>query len=47
MTDIDKNSPGKSDFSNDDARGSRPNLNTLLIALVVMLGIGVIVYMRS
>jgi hypothetical protein len=36
-----------SDFNNDDAKGSRPNLNTLLIALVVILGIGVIVYFRT
>ena len=36
-----------SDFNNNDAKGSRPNLNTLLIAVVVILGIGAIVYFRS
>jgi hypothetical protein len=35
-----------SEFNNDDAKGSRPNLNTLLIALAVIFGIGVIVYFR-
>ncbi len=34
------------DFNNDDAKGSRPNLNTLLIAVAVILGIGMIVYFR-
>jgi hypothetical protein len=47
MSDFDKDPPGKGDFSNDDARGSRPNLNTLLIAVLVILGIGAIVYFRS
>jgi len=36
-----------SDFNNNDPKGSRPNLKTLLIAVVVMLGIGAIVYFRS
>jgi hypothetical protein len=47
MSEFNKDSAGKNDFSNDDARGSRPNLNTLLIAIVVILGIAVIVYFRS
>ena len=36
-----------SDFNNSDAKGSRPNMNTLLIAVVVILGIAAIVYFRS
>ena len=47
MSDFNKNSPGKSDFNNNDAHGSRPNMNTLLIAVLVVLGIMAIVYFRS
>jgi hypothetical protein len=36
-----------SDVDNNEVSGSRPSLNTLLIAIVIALGVGVIVYMRS